>query len=66
MAINWESTKFVQATFVHLTGAIALFLDKIDGGTYVALSALALGIYSIADVQDKKNIMRAHSRGEDE
>ena len=52
--INWKSTKFVQAAFVQITGAIALYFDKIDGGTYVALSTLALSIYAIADVTDKR------------
>jgi len=59
MNINLQSTKFIQAMFVHITGAIALFMKLIDGGVYVALSTLALSIYSIADVQDKKNTMRA-------
>lgn len=31
----------------------------IDGGTYVALSTLSLTIYAYADVQDKKNTIRA-------
>lgn len=53
-SVNWKSTKFVQAVFVQITGAVALFMDKIDGGTYVALSALALTIYSVADVAQKR------------
>jgi hypothetical protein len=52
--VNIKSTKFWQAVFVQLTGAVALFIDKIDGGTYVALSTLALGIYAVADVADKR------------
>jgi hypothetical protein len=47
-------TKFMQAAFVQVTGAIALFSGKIDGGTYVALSSLALAIHAAADVTDKK------------
>jgi hypothetical protein len=53
-SINWRSTKFMQAVFIQVTGAVALFLDKIDGGTYVALSTLALSIYSLADVVQKR------------
>ena len=53
--INWRSTKFLQSAFVQVTGAIALFVDKIDGGTYVALSTLALSIYAVADVVQKRN-----------
>ena len=52
--IRWRSTKFVQSVFVQVTGAIALAFDKIDGGTYVALSTLALSIYAVADVADKR------------
>lgn len=52
--INWRSTKFLQSAFVQVTGAIALFVDKIDGGTYVALSTLALSIYAVADVVGKR------------
>ena len=52
--INWKSTKFLQSAFVQVTGAVALFMDKIDGGTYVALSTLALSIYAVADVAQKR------------
>jgi predicted rRNA methylase YqxC with S4 and FtsJ domains len=52
--MNWKSTKFLSASFVQVTGAIALFVGKVDGGTYVALSSLALGIYAVADVAHKK------------
>lgn len=49
-----DSRKFLQAAFVQVTGAIALFIDKVDGGTYVALSSLALGIYVASNVAAKK------------
>lgn len=52
--INWRSTKFLQSAFIQVTGAIALFMNKIDGGTYVALSTLALSIYAVADVAQKR------------
>lgn len=48
------SRKFLQAAFVQISSAAALFLGKIDGGTYVALSTLALSIYGAASVADKK------------
>lgn len=51
---NWKSTKFVQSAFVQVTGAIALFMKIIDGGTYVALSSLALTIYAVTNVAQKK------------
>jgi len=46
--------KFIQSAFVQLSGCIALFADKIDGGTYVALSTLALSIYAVANVVEQK------------
>jgi len=49
-----SSRKFIQAFFVQITGAIALYLHLIDGGTYVALSSLALSIYGAASIMDKR------------
>lgn len=49
-----RGTKFIQAMFVQITGAVALFMGKIDGGTYLGLSTLALTIHAAADVTDKK------------
>jgi hypothetical protein len=49
-SVKWNSTKFLQAAFVQLTGAIALFMRIIDGGTYVALSTIALAVYGAANV----------------
>lgn len=51
---KYLGTKFLSAAFVQLTGALALFGGKIDGGTYVALSTLALTVHAAADVTDKK------------
>jgi hypothetical protein len=51
---SYLSRKFVQSLFVQITGAFALFQNKIDGGTYVALSTLALAIHSIGSTVDKK------------
>ena len=45
--------KFTQSFFMQLSGCVALFIDKIDGGTYVALSTLALSIYVASNVMDK-------------
>ena len=52
--MNWRSTKFVQSAFVQVTGAVGLFTGKVDAGTYVALSTLALSIYAVADVVQKR------------
>lgn len=51
---KYLSTKFLQSVFVQISGAIALHHGTIDGGTYVALSALALAIHGATDVADKK------------
>jgi hypothetical protein len=51
---SWKSTKFQQSAFIQVTGAIALFAGKIDGGTYVALSTLALSIYVAGNVAQRK------------
>ena len=51
---NFSNTKFWQSAFVQITGAIALFTDFIDGGTYVALSSLALSIYVVGNVAADK------------
>lgn len=48
------SRKFLQSFFVQIVSAVALLLEIIDGGTWVACSSLALGIFSAANVVDKK------------
>ncbi len=52
--MTFTNTKFWQSAFVQVTGAVALFLGRIDGGTYVALSGLALGIYVAGNVAADK------------
>ena len=53
---EFRNTKFWQSAFVQVTGAIALFIGVIDGGTYVALSSLALGIYVVGNVAADKEV----------
>jgi hypothetical protein len=52
--VNLGQRKFLQAAFVQISGCVALFTGKIDGGTYVALSTIALAVYGAANVMDKK------------
>ena len=52
--MNWQSTKFVHALLVQGVASIALFTGHMDGPTWVAASTIALGIYSITDVMQKK------------
>jgi hypothetical protein len=51
---KFTSRKFLQACFVQITGAVALFTGKVDSGTYVALSTLALAVNGAASVADKR------------
>jgi hypothetical protein len=52
--VNITSTKFVHAIGVQVVASVALFTGHLDGPTWVAASTIALGIYSIADVMQKK------------
>lgn len=54
VSVRLSSRKFMQAAFIQVTGAVALFKGVIDGGTYVALSTLALSIYATANVAAKR------------
>ncbi len=65
--MTFKNTKFWQSAFVQVTGAAALFMRVIDGGTYVALSGLALGIYVAGNVAADKEAtarMRVEMRSE--
>jgi hypothetical protein len=53
--MNWQSTKFIHALSVQAIASVALFTRHLDGATWVAASTIALGIYSIADVIQKRN-----------
>jgi hypothetical protein len=48
------SRKFLQSCFIQVSGAVALFIGKIDGGTYVTLSTIALAVYGVSSITDKK------------
>lgn len=51
---SFSNTKFWHAAFVQVTGTVALFMRIIDGGTYVALSTLALGVYVAGNIAADK------------
>ena len=53
-ADRYGSRKFLQAVFVQLSGAALCWAGKLDGGTYVTLTAMALSIYGISSITDKK------------
>ncbi len=48
-----EYRKYSLALLLVLGGIIALFIGKMDGGTYVALATLILSVYGAANVADK-------------
>lgn len=48
------SRKFLLTVFFACTGAVALFTGQMDGGTYVALATLILGVYGASNVMDKR------------
>ncbi len=50
-----KGTKFAHAIGAQVVASIALFTGHLDGPTWVAATALTLGIYSIADVIQKRN-----------
>lgn len=52
--MTFKNTKFWHAAFVQMTGTVALFMRIIDGGTYVALSSLCLGIYVTGNIMADK------------
>lgn len=61
----FQSTRFLQSVFIQVTGAIALFADKIDGPTYVALSTIALGVYATAEVVQRRGELKAESHAKE-
>jgi hypothetical protein len=52
--VTLKNTKFWHAAFIQVTGAVALFMRIIDGGTYVALSTLCLGVYVAGNIAADK------------
>jgi len=52
--MNWRSTKFVHAMFVQIVSAVMVFSKHIDQSIWLGVTTLALGIYSLADVAQKK------------
>jgi hypothetical protein len=54
--VNWRSTKFILTAFILLVSATALFAELIEGGTWIAVSTLVLGVYASADVAQKRKL----------
>lgn len=49
-----KNTKLYHAGFVQVVATIALFAKYLTGAEWIAASTIALGIYSAADVAQKK------------
>ena len=56
--MNWKSTEFLQQAFVQVTGAIGVYSGHISDDSYVALSAIALGIYTAGRTVQKRDARR--------
>ena len=48
------SRKFLLAFIIVVMAFIALLIGKIDGGTFVAASSIASGIFATSNVLEKK------------
>lgn len=51
--LDYVSRKFVLTVVFTAAGTVALFIDKMDGPTYVALATLILGVYGATNVAEK-------------
>ena len=51
---DYTSRKFLLTVLFAVAGTVALFLGTMDGGTYVALATLILGVYGYANVAEKR------------
>lgn len=51
---KWLSTKFAAAGYIIVASSIMVFMKLIDGGTWVAVATLALGVYAAGNVAAQK------------
>lgn len=59
MTERYTSRKFGLAVAFTVATIAGLFLDKLDGGTFVASASLILGLYAAADVAQDQLSKRA-------
>jgi hypothetical protein len=52
----YTQRKFFLAVLFSIAGIIALFIDKIGGGEFVALCSAVLALYGASNVFEKRNI----------
>ena len=50
-----KGTKFAHAIGVQVIASIALFTEHLTGAEWITASTIALGIYAVADVIQRKN-----------
>lgn len=50
-----QSRKFILSSAALIFSGVALYLGKMDGGTFVAALTVILGAYSAANVVEAKN-----------
>lgn len=53
---TYRSRKFILACIGLGISAVGLFYGLLDGGTWVAALSLVLGLYSAANVMEKRNV----------
>lgn len=46
--------KFILSSAIVVFSAIMVFAGKLDGGAWVTIATLALGLYAASNVVDKK------------
>lgn len=54
MTDGYSSRKFLLSVIAMGVSATSLFMDIIDGGTWVAALSLILGLYGAANVVEKR------------
>lgn len=52
--MGFSSRKFLLTILVELTGIVALFTRHLTGPEFITIATLALGMYKVANVIEKK------------
>jgi hypothetical protein len=52
--VSWKSTKFAHAIGVQAIATVALFTGHISGAEWITASTIALGIYTVGEVAQKR------------
>jgi hypothetical protein len=58
---NFLSRKFLLTLAILITSGVALFLNVLDSGSWVAVSTLVLAGYSVGNVGEKHLVREVHN-----